>query len=101
MSFLPSRPDGPALGETLADLECGGFSETARSGPGHREARRDRRSRPAPAVRGRRLVDDLVERSAERAEAGETDLHADVGHAPVGPAEEEHRALDATALQVA
>jgi hypothetical protein len=43
----------------------------------------------------------VVERPAERAQAGEADFEADVGHAVVGCAQEEHRPFDAAALQVA
>src|SRR3954470_20317169 len=77
------------------------FSETARSRPGHAEAGRGRRHGGAPAVLGGRFADDVAERPAERAEAREADVEADLGHAAVGLAEQEHRALDAAALEVA
>src|SRR3954451_8889214 len=77
------------------------FSETARSRPRHREARRDGRRAAVAAVLARRRADDRAERPAERAEAGEADLEADLGDAVVGRAQQEHRALDAAALQVA
>src|SRR3954471_20225839 len=77
------------------------FSETARSRPGHPEARRDRRDGRPPAIGARRLADDVAERAAERAETGEADVEADLGDAPVGLAQEEHRALDPAALEVA
>ena len=50
-------------------------------------------------MRGR-LADDLAERPAEGPEAGEADIEADVGDAAVGLAQEEHRALDSSPLQV-
>jgi hypothetical protein len=43
----------------------------------------------------------MVERPAEGAQACEADFEADVGHAMVGCAQEEHRPFDAAALQVA
>jgi hypothetical protein len=42
-----------------------------------------------------------VERPAERAKADEANLEADVRHRPVRFAEEEHRSLNSTPLQVA
>src|SRR5258707_296444 len=77
------------------------FSETARSRPRHREARRDRLGRPGAAVDAGRDADDLAERAAERPEAGEADVEADVGDAVGGGAQQEHRPLDAAALEVA
>src|SRR5918912_1243655 len=78
------------------------FSETARSRPRLREAARHpaQVGRP-PAVGGRRIADDRLERAAERAEAREADVEADVADAAVGLAQEEHRALDAPPLEVA
>ena len=60
-----------------------------------------RRQRPAPPICGRRLADDVAERPAERPQAGEPDVEADVGHAAVGLAQQEHRPLDPPALQIA
>src|SRR4051794_40278343 len=78
------------------------FSETARSHPRPREAvRHDGPDNAAVAVLRRRLADDLAERAAERAQAREPDVEADLGHALVRLAEQEHRALDAPALEVA
>src|SRR4051794_19730670 len=77
------------------------FSETARSRPAHREAGRDGHGLAARAELRRRLADDLPERAAERAEAEEADVDAYLGHAALGLAQQEHRALDAPALQVA
>src|SRR5919106_1094100 len=78
------------------------FSETARSRPGPHEAGRD-----GPQVGGarpvgrRRLADYVREGPAERPQAREARVEADLGHAAVGLAEHEHRALDPAALQVA
>ena len=55
----------------------------------------------AVAVRARRLADDRAERPAERAEAREADVEADLGDAALGLAQHEHRPLDAAALEVA
>src|SRR5215212_3898984 len=60
---------------------------------------RDHRTVPR-AIRRRALADDLPERPTERAEAHEAHVEADVGDAPVGLAEEEHRSLNAPTLQV-
>src|SRR3954451_7661768 len=77
------------------------FSETARSRPGHAEAGRRGPDGRAPAVLAPRLADDGAGRAAECAEAGEADVEADLGDAAVRLAQEEHRALDAPALQIA
>src|SRR3954463_9045795 len=78
------------------------FSKTARSGPGLGEAGRDgpEISR-SPAIGRRRLADHVGKRSAERPQAREADVEADLGHAAVALAEQEHRSLDPAALQVA
>src|SRR4051794_32075609 len=55
---------------------------------------------PQP-VRRRRLADHRRERPAERAQAGEPDVQADVGDAAPGRAQQVHRAFEAPALQVA
>jgi hypothetical protein len=58
----------------------------------------------APSARAEllgRLADDVLERAAERPEAEEADVQGDLGDAAVGLAQEDHRALDAAALQVA
>jgi hypothetical protein len=47
------------------------------------------------------LPHDREERAGERAEAGEADVQADVGHAAVGLAQKEHGAFEPAALQVA
>src|SRR4051794_19730609 len=89
------------MAATLAVACAIRFSETARSRPRHREARRGSGDDRAPAVRRRRLAHDRAEGPAERPEAREADLEADVAHRPVGLAEQEHGALDAAALEVA
>src|SRR5437588_8625299 len=78
-----------------------GFSKTAGSRPCHSEAGRRAVSCGAVAVLGRRATDDLPKRPAERAEAHEAHVEADISHAAVALAEHELRALDAPALQVA
>jgi hypothetical protein len=55
---------------------------------------------PQPVLRWR-LADDGPERPAERPQAREADVVADVGDAPVGFAQQEHRPLDTTTLEVA
>src|SRR3954464_6552840 len=88
-----------------ATLDAGArlvFSETAGPHPRHRDAdRRGVHAGVGAAVLARRLAEDRAERAAERAEAGEAHVEADLGHAAVGLAQQEHRALDAPALQVA
>ena len=49
----------------------------------------------------RRIARDCRERAAERAKAGEPDLHADVGDAAIGGSQQVHGPLDATPLQIA
>src|SRR6478752_406268 len=75
-----------------------GFSETARlrgrvgiggsSGPGahgrHLDAVRGHDRTVTGPISRRRLTDALTKGSAERPEAGEADVEADVGHAPLG-----------------
>src|SRR5689334_2655449 len=90
------------MGPKLFAFRSIAFSKTARSHPGLREARRDRPEVvSAPAIGRRRLADDVRERAAGRAEAGEPDIEADLGDAAVRLAQECHRALDPAALQVA
>ena len=55
----------------------------------------------AGPIYGRCLTDDLAKGSTEGSEARESDVEADVGDAPVGLAQEEHRPLDPSALEVA
>src|SRR5919202_405311 len=89
------------MASLYAWLRARRFSKTARSRPGHREARWDGGHTRSIAVLRGRLPDDVPERAAERAQAAEADLEADVGDAPAGLAQQEHRALDPTALQIA
>src|SRR2546423_9232882 len=90
-----------SMAATLIATSRPRFSKTARSRPHHRDAIGRRRDRPRPAavLRGR-LADDVAERAAEGPEAGEADVEADLGHAAVALAQQEHRALHAPALQV-
>src|SRR5918995_3649137 len=77
------------------------FSETARSRPGLHEAGRDGSEvRRSPPIGRRWLADDVGEGPAERAQAREAHVEADLGHAAVGLPEQEHRPLDPAALQV-
>src|SRR5207249_10444537 len=55
----------------------------------------------ARAIVGRVHADDVAEGPAEGAEAGEPDVHADVGDAAARLAQQEHGALHAPALEVA
>ena len=76
-------------------------SKTARPRPGHHEAGRHGRHLSLLPEAGGRFADDFVKRTTERAEAAETDVEADVGDAAVRRSQQEHRPLDAPALQVA
>src|SRR5713226_5112532 len=78
-----------------------GFSKTARSHVGHREAARNRFDLGAIAVFAGRDPDNVTKCAAEGAEAVEADIEADVGDASLGLAQLEHRALDPPALEVA
>src|SRR6266487_967575 len=87
---------------TLTLAQCPRFSKTARSRPRLREAGWDGSEVGGPPpIGGRRLADDVGEGPAERPEAREAHVEADLGHAAVGLPEHEHRALDPAALQVA
>jgi hypothetical protein len=77
------------------------FSKTARSHPGHREARRDDSYLALGAVVGGIDAHDVAERSAESPEAREADVEADVRDRALSFSKQEHGALDASALQVA
>src|SRR5947207_15676375 len=90
-----------SMAPTLADARPLRFSKTARSRPRHREAVRDGLYVGSSAVDRRRLADDGPEGPAERPEAGEADVQADLRDTPVGLPQEEHRPLDAATLQVA
>src|SRR5438132_12448043 len=92
---------GLKLDPTLDDISGFGFSKTARSGPGHREAGRDGDDRPALTVPGWWLADDVAKDPAEGAQAREPHIQADVRHAPVGRAQQAHGSFDPPALQVA
>src|SRR5438874_2930431 len=92
---------GLMLDPTLDDVSWFGFSKTARSGPCHREAGRDGNDRPPLTVPGWWLADDVAKDPAEGAQAGEPHIEADVRHAPVGRAQQEHGSFDPPALEVA
>src|SRR5947199_6674777 len=86
---------------SLDDVSGFVFSKTARSGPCQREAGRDGDDRPAPTVPGWWLADDVAKAPAKGAQAGEPHVQADVRHAPVGRAQQEHGSFDPPALEVA
>jgi hypothetical protein len=73
------------------------------TGPGgrHLHAVRGDDGSVAGAIGGRRLADDVAEGAAERPEAAESDVEADIGDAAISLAQEEHGALHAPALEVA
>src|SRR5436853_3840591 len=85
----------------LDDASRLGFSKTARSCPGHRETVRHGHDRAALAVGRRRLANDCLKTAAERAQAVEAHVEADVGHASIGGTQQEHRPLDPAALEIA
>src|ERR1700687_3103747 len=84
----------------LDDVSRLGFSKTARSGPCRRESGGPGDDRSALPARRRCLADDVAKATAEGAETGEAHVQADVGHATVGRAQQEHGALDSAALKV-
>src|SRR6202022_2668474 len=86
---------------TLDDVSRAVFSKTARSCPGHREAVWDRFDRAALTIGGWRLADDCLKTAAERAQAVEANVEADVGHAAIGRPQQEHCPLAPAALEVA
>src|SRR4051812_10043968 len=93
------------MAPTLAVDARSRFSETARlrtgrSQPRHGEAGRHRTDRTTLTVAARRVADDVPERAAEGAEAGEPDLQAHLRHVRVGRPQQEHGPLHAPPLQV-
>src|SRR5262245_33022225 len=82
------------------------FSKTARSHGARvheREARRDGRggsAAPTPPVPSRRLADQIAKCRAERTEALEADLEADLGNGQLCPAQQLLRALDPPPYEV-
>src|SRR4051794_26703007 len=98
-----------SMGGTLRRAVALRFSEIAvlpRPRPGHHHARGHvaRAAGAGPprlAVGARRHPDHLGEGAAERAEAREAHLEADLGHGPPGLAQQRHGALQPAALQVA
>src|SRR5260370_28897159 len=85
----------------LGSVRGPGFSKTARSHVGHREAARHRFDLGALAIFAGRDPDDVTKCAAEGAEAVEADIEADVSDAALGFAQLEHRAFDPPALEVA
>src|SRR4029077_5423415 len=77
-----------------------GFSKTARSHPGHREAGRDGKNELAIAIFGRGVANDVRERAAESAEAAKPNIETDVRAAPLSLPQQEHRTLHPPALKV-
>ncbi len=86
--------------ERIAEARCR-FSKTARSRPRHNEARRSGRHASSLAELRRRFAHDVAESAAERTQAAEPDVQANVCHAPIRGAQKKHRALDAPALEIA
>src|SRR6266480_2468073 len=86
---------------TLDDVLRQGFSKTARSRPGHREAVGDGLDGPTLAIGARRLADDISKDPAERTQAAEADVEADVGHTSIGCPQQVHGALDPATLEIA
>src|ERR1700674_2659175 len=84
------------LGAVLAP----GFSKTAGSRPGHREAGRHGKDELAIAIFGRSVAHDFCESPAESAEAAKPNVEADVSDTSRGLPEQEHRALHPPALKV-
>src|SRR5467141_2482771 len=78
-----------------------GFSKTAGSHVGHREAARHRLDLRAIAIFTWRHANDFSKGAAEGTEAVEADIQAYVGDASLRFAQHEHGALDAPALEVA
>jgi hypothetical protein len=91
----------PASISMLCTVFLSGFSKTARSHPGHREAGWHRQWTSASPVRNGSIADDFVESAAERAKAVEADIEADVGDAAIGFPKQKHRALDSPPLEIA
>src|SRR5260370_34151626 len=89
------------MNRMLGAVRGPGFSKTAGSHVGHREAARHRFDLGAITVFAGRDADNITKRAAEGAETVEADIEADVGDASRGLAQLEHRALDAPALEVA
>src|SRR3984893_19150819 len=86
---------------TLRGVGRARFSKTAWACPGHGKTRRHAAGDGAPAVGRRRFAHDLAEGAAERAQTGEADVETDLRYAAIGLAQQEHRPLHASALQVA
>src|ERR1700674_2890674 len=85
----------------LSSVRRLGFSETARSGPGHDKAGGGQNGLLASAILAGRYLHDVAKRAAESTQACEANLHADIGDTSVGLSEHEHGPLDPPALKVA
>src|SRR5262245_36727247 len=88
-------------GSSYRDGRRSRFSKTARSHPRHHEACGNGRHAPSLTEVRRRLAHDVVKGPAECAQAAEPDIEADICDAAIRRTQEEHRALDASALQIA
>src|ERR1700736_165534 len=85
----------------LGSVRSLGFSETARSRPGHDKACGGLNRLLPSSIFAGRYVDDVMKRSTESAQAREADVEADVRHGSVGLAQHEHRSLDTPPLEIA
>src|SRR3979490_1165089 len=84
----------------LGSVRSPGFSETARSGPLHDEARGEGDHVLPVSILRRRHPHDVAKRAAEGAQAGEAGVEADVRHALTSLAQHEHGPLDPAPLKV-
>src|SRR5205814_10714951 len=71
------------------------------SRPGHREAVGDGLDGPTLAIGARGLADDIPKDPAERTQAAEADVEADVGHTAIGRPQQVHGALDPATPEIA
>src|SRR5260370_7320993 len=85
----------------LGSVRGPGFSKTAGSHVGHREAARHRFDLGTCAIFAGCDAEDVTEWAAEGAEGVEADIEADVSDAALGLAQLEHCALNPPALEVA
>ena len=101
MGFGPDATGAAARTASPKLLDCIGTPSREPRSHGRQLDAVGRHDRSMPrAVARRGLANDLAEDAAERPQAGEADVHADVGDAAVGLAQEEHRALHPPALQI-
>src|SRR5215216_1378841 len=90
-----------SMARTLIASHADRFSKSARPVPLHRDAARDDAGVRPLAVVARGFTNHLTEGAAERPQALKSDVERDLGHGPVGLAQQRHRPLDPAALQVA